>query len=224
VQRHYGTCPQCGNPEVWRDTLVQWGQCGACQETEDLAQRAEDRAAAVQWAQETLADPGAVVLDTETTDLYGEMIEIAVLTMRGAVLLDTLVCPTGGLGPISPAATAVHGLTMVEVADAPTFAQLAGQVAALLARASRIVAWNSAFDYFTLQRTCALAQVEDFAQATATRWTCAMEWYAQWWGEWSEYHGDYRWQPLGGGHRAREDCLVVLARLRAMTGGEAETS
>ena len=180
---------------------------------------------AVVWARETLADPGAVVLDTETTDLYGEIIEVAVLTMRGEVLIDTLVCPTGGRGPISLAATAVHGLTMAKVTEAPTFAQLAGQVAARLSPASRIVAWNSAFDYFTLQRTCALAQVEDLAQATDKRWTCAMEWYVQWWGEWSDYHGGgYRWQPLGGGHRAREDCLTVLERLRAMASEEAETS
>src|SRR2546427_1771089 len=220
AQRQYGSCPMCGDTEVWRDDLARWGQCGACQEKEELAQRDADRVEAVAWTRTVLADPHAVVLDTETTDLYGEVIEIAVLTMAGEVLLESLVCPTGGLGPISPVATEVHGLTMADVAEAPTFAQLYDQVATILQGASRIVAWNSAFDYFTLQRTCALAEVKDLAQVTDKRWTCAMEWYAQWWGDWSEYHGNYRWQPLGGDHRAREDCLAVLERLRTMAGAD----
>src|SRR2546430_7990127 len=205
AQRHYGTCPMCGDTEVPREDLERFGQCGPCAEAEEAVLRTEDRAEAAEWARKMLADPHAVVLDTETTDLYGEVIEIAVLTMRGEILLDTLVCPTGGLGPISQAATAVHGLTMADVATAPTFAQLYDHIAAILQGASRIVAWNSAFDYFTLQRTCALAQVTDLAQPTSERWACAMEMYAQWWGDYSDYHGDYRWQPLGGGHRARED-------------------
>src|SRR6266581_2180960 len=50
--------------------------------------------------------------------------------------------------------------------------ELYDQVAAILQGASRIVAWNSAFDYFTLQCTCALAEVGDLAQATDKRWTC----------------------------------------------------
>ena len=112
----------CGDTEVWRDDLARWGQCGACQEAEELA---------------------------------------------------------------------------------PTFAQLSDRLAAILPGASRIVAWNSAFDYCTLQRTCALAQ------PTSERCACAMAMYAQWWGDYSDSHGDYRWQPLGGGHRAREDCLAV---------------
>src|SRR2546428_5639020 len=90
AQRYYGTCPMCGATEVWRDDLARWGQCGACQEAEELAQHVEDRAEAVEWAREVLADPHAVVLDTETTDLYGEIIEIAVLTMQGEVLLEGL--------------------------------------------------------------------------------------------------------------------------------------
>ena len=219
--RHYGTCPMCCATEVPREDLERFGQCDPCAEAEEAAQRAEDWAEAVAWARTVLADPRAVVLDTETTDLDGEVIEIAVLTMAGEVLLDTLVCPAGVLGPISPAATEVHGLTMADVAEAPRFAQLSAQVAALLQSASRIVAWNSAFDYFTLQRTCALAQVADLAQPTSERWACAMEMYAQWWGDYSDYHGDYRWQPLGGGHRAREDCLAVLERLRTMEGSTA---
>jgi DNA polymerase-3 subunit epsilon len=46
------------------------------------------------------------------------------------------------------------------------------------------------------------------------RWRCAMELYAAWWGDWSDYHKDYRWQRLpGGDHSALGDCRATLALL-----------
>src|SRR2546429_2879444 len=49
AQRHYGTCPMCGDTEVWRDDLARWGQCGAGQEAEELAQWTSDRQSASSW-------------------------------------------------------------------------------------------------------------------------------------------------------------------------------
>jgi len=43
--------------------------------------------------------------------------------------------------------------------------------------------------------------------------------YSDWVGDWSEYHGNNRWQPLDGGHRAAGDCRAVLDCLRAMGKG-----
>ncbi|MBO1349594.1 MAG: hypothetical protein EBE86_020460 [Hormoscilla sp. GUM202] len=43
-----------------------------------------------------------------------------------------------------------------------------------------------------------------------------MEWYSQWVSDWSEYWGNYRWQPLNGGHRAFSDCLAALGVIRQM--------
>jgi DNA polymerase-3 subunit epsilon len=91
------------------------------------------------------------MLDTETTDLDGEIIEIAIITMQSTVLLDTLVHP---LGEISPEAQAVHGLTCVDLQAAPTFVHVYEQVSALLAQATCIVAYNAGFDLAALHRTC----------------------------------------------------------------------
>lgn len=41
-------------------------------------------------------------------------------------------------------------------------------------------------------------------------WQCAMEAYATYVGEWHDSYHDYRYQPLGGGHRALGDCLTCL--------------
>lgn len=220
-KRLYGQCGMCEDDEVPRDILARYGQCLACQEADEAAVRAEDQATAARWARDTLADPRAVVLDTETTDLEGEIIEITIMTMQGTVLLDTLIHP---LGEISPEAQAVHGLTRVDLQDAPSFVHVYAQVGALLTPATRIVAYNAGFDLAALHRTCTQYGLVSLRDQTEARWACAMAWYAQWFGEWSAYHGDYRFQPLGGGHRAREDCQAVLHRLRAMAGGEAETA
>jgi hypothetical protein len=41
--------------------------------------------------------------------------------------------------------------------------------------------------------------------------------YSEWVGDWSDYHGNYAWQSLGGGdHRALSDCRAVVETLRAM--------
>ena len=63
--------------------------------------------------------PGrAVILDVETTDLHGRVCELAVIDTNGATLFDTLVNPGC---PISPAATAVHGIIDADVTSAPTW-------------------------------------------------------------------------------------------------------
>ncbi|MFB7896168.1 hypothetical protein ACFC1B_07535 [Streptomyces xiamenensis] len=45
---------------------------------------------------------------------------------------------------------------------------------------------------------------------------CAMEQYSAWYGQWSAYHGDYRWQALDGPHNSTGDCNVVIDRIREM--------
>ncbi|WP_197697277.1 exonuclease domain-containing protein [Streptomyces sp. 3214.6] len=66
-------------------------------------------------ARELLQPDAAVILDTETTDLPGQTVEIAVIdAATGKKLMDTLVKPTE---PISDGARWVHGITDEMVAD-----------------------------------------------------------------------------------------------------------
>src|SRR6266508_989847 len=89
---------------------------------EDDIAVATDAGAAVRWAR-AMREPGAaVILDTETTDLDGYVVELAVIdAATGDTLLNTLVNPGE---PISDGARWVHGITDEQVADAPPWADV----------------------------------------------------------------------------------------------------
>jgi DNA polymerase-3 subunit epsilon len=93
------------------------------------------------------------VIDVETTGLrasrHDRIIEIAVVHLdeRGRVQDEwcSLVNPDRDLGPQH-----IHGISAAEASRAPTFAQLAGQIAGLL-RERTLVAHNLAFDALFLR-------------------------------------------------------------------------
>uniref|UniRef100_UPI003F4990CA exonuclease domain-containing protein n=1 Tax=Amycolatopsis sp. CA-096443 TaxID=3239919 RepID=UPI003F4990CA len=203
----------------------------------------EDRASAAAWAAGALADPALVVLDTETTGLLdgpdpAHTVEITVLDRDETALLDTLVHP---MMPIPASATAIHGITDAMVAEAPTFSEILPELTRVLA-GRRVVIYNQGFDRGILARDLdrhhrAHNPITDpdawyYRHPEAERWMetlrteCAMQRYAAWFGDWSDYHGSYTWQPLGGGHRAHGDCVATLAALRrmALSGAQPEAA
>jgi DNA polymerase III epsilon subunit-like protein len=157
------------------------------------------------WAREVLADPRAVVLDTETTGLYGYICELSVFDGK-TFPIDTLVNP---LAPIEPGAARVHGLTASTVADAPGFGQVWPALSGLLAD-RRVIAWNAEFDSGVIRRELARLAVD----APPLAWECAMRHYSDWYADMD----DARYMRLNGGHRAGQDCMAVFDRLREMAG------
>lgn len=200
-----------------------------------------DREAAATWAAGALTDEGAVILDTETTglDRTAEVIEIAVINMKGEVLLQSLVNPHGG----EVGAVHIHGITKEMVATAPTWEEIDQEVISFLFTASRVVIYNAGFDSIMIDQSrnkwglSDLLQVEplekilvDMEGSTfdpTINWECAMRRYSEWSGDWSEHHGNYRWQRLtsaarrfgaetNGAHRALDDARMTLAVIRGM--------
>lgn len=92
-----------------------------------------------------LLEPGVgVILDTETTDLDGRIIEISIIdAATGAVLMDQLVDPQGV--PICAQAQTVHHINVADLVGAPTFAQVRPHLEQVLADRV-IMAWNAPFD------------------------------------------------------------------------------
>jgi DNA polymerase III epsilon subunit-like protein len=182
------------------------------------------------WARQVLADPDTVILDTETTGLEDDarIVDLAVTTVAGTVLVDTLVNPGE---PIPWEATDIHGITDEQVADGPRFADVLERLTAAL-EGRRCLIYNAPYDVARLRHELALhhrqaghADPEGAAAAwiDGMRFEDAMIPYSDWYGDWSDYWGNYAWQPLyGGDHRAVSDCRAVVERLRDMAAGDVQ--
>jgi DNA polymerase-3 subunit epsilon len=150
------------------------------------------------------------LLDTETTSLTGYLVEIAVIDREGTALFHSLVNPEV---PVSEEARAVHQISDEELAKAPTLPEIWDRLVAVLGSRATIVTYNAQFDQSTLERD---AQRYGLAVPTP-EWQCLMLRYAEYVGEWSEYHGDYRWYPLPDAtHRALGDAKAALEVMRHM--------
>jgi len=169
-----------------------------------------------------------VVLDTETTGLNkngdDEIVSIAIVDHNGNTLLDTLVKPTRR---IPEGATNVHGVTNEDVANAPTWAEIAPKVAELIT-GKPLVIYNANYDLgmlFSATNAAGLDRIE-WSGITAGVW-CAMKWYSYLYGEWSNYFQNYRFvklnsavkslgQPISDAHHALGDCKMTLSLIRAI--------
>lgn len=176
-----------------------------------------------------------VILDTETTGLDDEdqIVQIGLLSHRGDVLLDTLVKPTIY---IPPAATRIHGITNDMVTTAPGFADIYPKLVELT-NDKMVIVYNASYDFRMVRQSIAAAfnlnlcspKEAEMTRVIGTKWYCAMNSYAEFWGEWDDYHGNYRWQRLTNAcyqqnikvedaHSAIGDCRMTLALIRKLGG------
>jgi DNA polymerase III epsilon subunit-like protein len=153
--------------------------------------------------------------------------------VAGDVLVDTLINPGE---PIPPDAIDIHGITDDQVAGAPSFGDVVEQMLDALA-GKRVLIYNQPYDVARLRYELTLYYQQsgrpDPKSAAAAalaeiRFEDVMIPYSNWYGDWSDYWGNYSWQPLyGGDHRALSDCRAVVKRLREMAadgGREAEVA
>lgn len=164
-----------------------------------------------------------LVLDTETTalDHTGEVCQIAIIDSAGKVLLDTLVKP---MRPIPASASRIHDIYDEDVKDAPGWIDIASQVKDILSNRNVII-YNADYDTRIIYQTAKAAKT--FYPQHEINWHCAMLAYAEFWGDWNDYHGNYRWQSLVAAcsqqgievvnaHNALADCQMTLALVRKM--------
>jgi DNA polymerase-3 subunit epsilon len=104
----------------------------------------------------------------------------------------------------------VHGITDEALQEAPSFYAIYPDLVRVV-RGKKVIVYNASFDAGVLDHMCWLY---DLPELPVRRWWCAMLWYAPYAGEWSDYHGEYRWQRLGGNHDALGDCRAVLELLQ----------
>ena len=176
------------------------------------------------YAQELLAG-NYIILDTETTglDKDAQIIELSIIGMDGSVLLDTLIKPKYRMDD-SSIATRVHGITNLEVEDAPEWSEVFQKVKEIIDAAEGVVIYNGKFDARLIRQTCRLYGLPEFNYT----YYCAMEMFAVWYGQLKNGFSSYRWQKLefalsvcearfkGRQHRALSDCFATLDVLRYM--------
>ena len=167
-------------------------------------------------------------LDTETTGLNPfpacDIVEVGIVDENGSTVFHTL-CNPGR--PIPDAATAIHGITDLMVAAAPSSDEVRQQVLDLV-RGHDLVIYNADCDckYFP-----GIAEEAGSIQ-------CCMERFAKWNGEWDSKRDQWKWQRLvvaaeiadclePGAHRAVADAMMsagvwkFLESQDGMTGNDA---
>lgn len=210
AERVYVDCVRCGRSKEhqygyvmvtrkqWLEKYQNW-LCHIC----------KDKDRAIEWSKDILSDDNVVILDTETSDLDGECIEIAITDNKGNTLLNQRIKP---LGEIAQGAYRVHGISLGDLQNEPMFPQVYARIKQAI-EGKRVVIYNSVFDCNILYDDCERHELEQLDINDE----CAMNRFAEFVGDWSDYHGNYRWQPLAGGdHTALGDCLATLEVIKTM--------
>lgn len=159
-----------------------------------------------------------VVLDSETTGLKrGEIVQLAVVHANGDVLLNTLVKP---VEPIPLEASRIHGIVNEMVAGAPGFGDILPLLTTLLT-GTNVVVYNASYDRRMLHQSAEIAGLPKTDWKALSPWWCAMEAFADIYGDWNPRRHSYRWQklskacyfyniPLENAHSALADTQATL--------------
>ncbi len=212
------TCKRCGYIERLSEDYrnkYKVNKSGYCDGCEQEIACEQDHNASIDWAKALLADEKAIIVDCETCDLYGEIIELSIINMHGEMLFSRRFKP---ISEITQGALDVHGITAEMLADEPSFADCESELRTILSDASQIIFYNQAHDAKCLKVTRKLHGVAVFG--ISDKYTCAMVNYAAFVGDYSSYYEDYKYQPLCGDHTALGDCRATLSVLKEMARGE----
>lgn len=120
-----------------------------------------------------------LILDTETTGLgkRDEVLSVAITDHTGKALFSSLVKPILHQSWLS--AEAMNGISPAMVADCPTFAVIAQQVASLL-NGRCVTGWNVNFDMTMLRQSATMHKLKKFDEWLGfPHLDCVMENYAQ---------------------------------------------
>jgi len=168
------------------------------------------------------ADGAVIALDTETTGLAesDEILQLSIIDGEGVVLFDSYFRPERHQE--WPEAEAVNGISPSDVENKPTMASCRNLIQKIIDAADVIIAYNAAFDLDVLKRQGICIPTDAVVIDT-------MLLFAEIYGDYSEYHGNYRWQKLSlcadyygyewgndTAHDALADCRATLFCTRQM--------
>lgn len=208
-------CKRCGGRVRWYRDMV----CPYCEDELFLMDAHNE---AIEIAKKWMLDKSAVIVDCETTGLdchRDAILSIGIIDLEGNELFYSLVKPPLVDGKIEVGKTDIHGITPEMVSNAPEFPEIYPQLVGILHNAT-MLAYNDYFDYSFIWWSCSKY---DLPNIEPSKRRDVMRLFAQWFGEYSNYYKDFKWQSLPGAtHNALEDCLETLKLLKSMAESEPE--
>lgn len=180
-----------------------------------------------------ILDEGCIILDTETTDLYGEVIELAIINNEGSVLFNHRIKPKEQ--KIKPNAEAIHHISMEMLKDEKELSFYMDELTAIFTKYKNLVIYNAAFDIECLNVSLNANDFQEFKVIFGINIKCAMRDYAYYYNEYNDYFNDYKWQRLETAakrfdfdftnitpHEALSDCFMTLHVIESMAKKKTE--
>lgn len=132
-----------------------------------------------------------IVLDTETTGLTHEddLLQVSIIGFDKQVLFDEYIKPTNATE--WPEAMAVNGITPEMVKDCKTIDERREEIQKIIDEAELIIGYNIFFDLEMLE-----SKGITWRGRGPKRVYDVMETFAEIYGEWNAYYGNYKWQKL----------------------------
>lgn len=166
-----------------------------------------------------------LVIDTETTglDRTDEICDIAIIDATGNIIINTFIKT---VAPIWEEATKIHGITNDMVANSPSWSELQPQIRALLLD-KKIITYNATFDRKMFHQSDEAHSLKYYDWQGTSQWFCAMLAFAERFGDWNDYFGNYKWKKLmdavqfyschvRSSHRALADAQMALDVVKCM--------
>ena len=174
----------------------------------------EDKNSAINFAKQVLKNKDDyLILDVETTGLGNDDVvtQIGIIDMEGNIILDSLIKPTM-IKEISVNVTAITGINMKMLDDAPTFRQLYPKFQEIV-KGKQLLAYKADFDLKYLIETSR----QDGFQTDGLSIKDVSENSAKFNGEWIEARGAYKIPLLSTGDESViEYCRTTLNTLSEM--------
>lgn len=163
--------------------------------------------------------PKEIVIDTETTGLdmfEDELLQVSIIDTDGNVVFDSYFKPIRHSEWYE--AQNVNHISPEMVADAPSIYEKAAEINAIISQADLVIGYNVGFDLMMLANNGVIS-IKDIKSYDV------MERFAEIYGEWSEWHQNYKWQSLakaakycgydwskqnGKAHNSLADCFATL--------------
>lgn len=158
-----------------------------------------------------------LVIDTETTGLNvasDELLQVSIVGNNGEILYDKYIKPIRNKR--WDAAERIHHISPEMVETAPTIEEERERIQAILEQSNTIIGYNVYFDLDFIEE--AGIKINENQKVFDV-----MLAFAEIYGEYNEYFGDYKWQKLSTcadyygyewstdkQHNSAEDCLATL--------------